>query len=387
MIKFGIRRNMRYPVNLVIWSFLRQVETEFIDKFFSLKSTLIYMPLMFLGEFLFGLILYLYEKIIFMRKKNGNRNDSFMGIKLIIQKNESIQSKDDEYKINILIFLTAFYDFIQFVLNIETGSIFNRISYSFAIRLNGILILVDALFYYYILRLHIFKHQILSILIITICLLLVIGTEFIFQDINIFLSYSRFLLLLGIILLTQLFNTPLDLIEKYLFEYDYVDPFLILLLEGCFGLILSVIYFLYKNIIPTVEPNNNSEYYYAIIILLCLYVILSGFKNGYRVATNKIYTPMTSTLEQYFLNPLYITYYFIMGEDFISNGEINYIYYFINLFLSIIISLSGCVYNEFIILFFCGLEHETHKQISERSEYFVEQFTELTIVDDVDTVL
>ena len=387
MIKFGIRRNMRYPVNLVIWSFLRQVETEVIDKFFSLKSTLIYMPLMFLGEFLFGLILYLYEKIIFMRKKNGNRNDSFMGIKLIIQKNESIQSKDDEYKINILIFLTAFYDFIQFVLNIETGSIFNRISYSFAIRLNGILILVDALFYYYILRLHIFKHQILSILIITICLLLVIGTEFIFQDINIFLSYSRFLLLLGIILLTQLFNTPLDLIEKYLFEYDYVDPFLILLLEGCFGLILSVIYFLYKNIIPTVEPNNNSEYYYAIIILLCLYVILSGFKNGYRVATNKIYTPMTSTLEQYFLNPLYITYYFIMGEDFISNGEINYIYYFINLFLSIIISLSGCVYNEFIILFFCGLEHETHKQISERSEYFVEQFTELTIVDDVDTVL
>ena len=384
MIKFGIRQNMRYPVNLVIWSFLRNVEIELIYKFFSLKSTLIYMPLMFLGEFLFGLILYLYEKIIFMKNKNTNRNNSFMGIKLIIQK-ESIQSKDELYKIIILIILIAFYDFMQFVLNIETGSIFNRISDSFAIRLNGILILFDALFYYYILRFHIFRHQILSIVIITICLLLVIGTEFIFQDINIFLSYSRFVLLLGFILLIQLFNSPLDLIEKYLFEYNYINPFLTLLLEGCFGLIFSVIYFLYKNIIPTVEPNNNSEYFYVLVILLCLYMILSGFKNGYRIITNKIYSPMTSTLELYFLNPLYITYYFILGDDFISNGEINYIYYFINLFLSIIISLCGLVYNEFLILFFCGLEHETHKQISERSNF--EKLTELTIPEDLDTIL
>ena len=240
-------------------------------------------------------------------------------------------------------------------------------------------------FYYYILRLHIFRHQILSIVIITICLLLVIGTEFIFQDINIFLSYSRFLLLLGIILVTQLLNSPLDLIEKYLFEYNYINPFLTLLLEGCFGLIFSVIYFLYKNIIPTVEPNNNSEYFYVLVILLCLYMILSGFKNGYRIITNKIYSPMTSTLELYFLNPLYITYYFIIGDDFISNGEINYIYYFINLFLSIIISLCGLVYNEFLILFFCGLEHETHKQISERSNF--EKLTELTIPEDLDTIL
>ena len=34
-----------------------------------------------------------------------------------------------------------------------------------------------------------------------------------------------------------------------------------------------------------------------------------------------------------------------------------------NMILSTIISLSGCVYNEFLILFFCGLHRETHDQI------------------------
>ena len=113
---------------------------------------------------------------------------------------------------------------------------------------------------------------------------------------------------------------------------------------------------------------------------------MSGFKNAYRIVTNKIYSPMTSTLEQYFLNPLYITYYTIMGDDFISNREINYAYYFINLFLSIIISLSGCVYNEFFILFFCGLEHETYQQISKRSKSYGQKLTELSLDESDDNI-
>ena len=45
----------------------------------------------------------------------------------------------------------------------------------------------------------------------------------------------------------------------------------------------------------------------------------------------------------------------------------NYTYCFVNLFFSIFISLSGCVYNEFLILFFCGLEHDTHNQVTRRA--------------------
>ena len=35
--------------------------------------------------------------------------------------------------------------------------------------------------------------------------------------------------------------------------------------------------------------------------------------------------------------------------------------------MALIISFFGCVYNEFIILFFCGLEKNTFKQVSLRS--------------------
>ena len=103
------------------------------------------------------------------------------------------------------------------------------------------------------------------------------------------------------------------------------------------------------------------------IFLLIIYVILSGGKNTFRILTNKIYSPMTATLAEYFLNPFYIIYYFIFHNDFISNGNKNYAYFIINIILSLLITLSGCVYNEFLVLFFCGLERETHSQVSKRA--------------------
>ena len=87
----------------------------------------------------------------------------------------------------------------------------------------------------------------------------------------------------------------------------------------------------------------------------------------FRVTTNKIYSPMAATLSQYFLNPIYITINFILGNDFNSIGKRNYVYFIINFLLSFIISFCGCVYNEFLILFFYGLQYETHDQISSRA--------------------
>ena len=52
-------------------------------------------------------------------------------------------------------------------------------------RVSGFLTIFDALFYYYVLKLPIFRHQYISLIIIGICLILVIITEFIFQKFNI----------------------------------------------------------------------------------------------------------------------------------------------------------------------------------------------------------
>ena len=95
--------------------------------------------------------------------------------------------------------------------------------------------------------------------------------------------------------------------------------------------------------------------------LLVLYLILCGGRNVFRVITTKLYSPMARSLTDYFINPLYLIYYFAMGKDFLNEGERDIIYFIVNLITSIIISFCGCIYNEFIVLYFCGLETNTHK--------------------------
>ena len=76
---------------------------------------------------------------------------------------------------------------------------------------------------------------------------------------------------------------------------------------------------------------------------------------------------MVKTLAVYIFNPILFIYYFVIGSDFLSNGERNIFYFIINMIISIVISFFGCVYNEFVVLSFCGLELETHYAISRRA--------------------
>ena len=50
--------------------------------------------------------------------------------------------------------------------------------------------------------------------------------------------------------------------------------------------------------------NNDLSHFILLIILLVLYFLLSGGRNAYRVLTNKIYSPTTKSLSDYFLNPI-----------------------------------------------------------------------------------
>ena len=37
------------------------------------------------------------------------------------------------------------------------------------------------------------------------------------------------------------------------------------------------------------------------------------------------------------------------------------------MFCTIIMAFCSCVYNDFVVLYFCGLEHNTYLEIAERS--------------------
>ena len=384
-IKFAWRRNLIYPIQLLIWTVLRNIIEQLLNSFFYFSKTLLFTILMFLGEFLAGLILFIYQKS-FTQKKTTQLMQ-----KMVFFRTQTyyMEIHDSKYKIVFLIFISSFFDFVEFILFTYYLPRYYELSYTLGLRLGGILTISSALFFYYLLKFPIFRHQVFSLLIIGICLILVLVSEFCFQDINIFLSYEEFGITIAFIFAVHFFNSLMDSIEKYIIEFSVVNYFGVLALEGLFGLLITFAFsisdFSFLEQISKVYSKNTTEKFAVFILLLFSYLFVCGGRNAFRVKTNKIYSPMTKTLTDYFLNPVTLTYtYFVTREDFVSNGKQNLFYYLINLILSIIISLCGCVYNVIIILFFCGLERDTHNQVSFRSNLFYKQKSEEILPSEKD---
>ena len=372
VIKFATRRNLIYPLQYLIYNVLRDTESTLVDKYFNYSDSLMLTPLMFIGEFFSGLIVY-YKQKKFVHKSlfKDNNSDKYMNLELI--KGETIyhSKKIDRIpKMIFILFCCAFFDFVQFILSINTPQFIN-VSKSIRSRLGGIVIVFNALFYYFVLKLPVLRHQSLSLIINGICLLIVYITEFIFQETNFFLSYGQFIIILLLSSIGLFFNSMIDSNEKYLYEYNNMNPFYSLVFEGFFGFLFSLIYDLYHNPFEKInefKKSHNTSEFVILIFCLILYVILSGLKNLLRVNTTKIFTPMTTTSVEYILNPIYFIIDFALGEDFLTSGKRNYAYFIINLIIGIIISFSNLIFNEFLILFFCDLDKDTHLEISKRSE-------------------
>ena len=380
MIKFALRRNLIYPLQLLIFNVVRDTERDLLGRFYKFDNPLIFTPLMFIGEFLAGLIIYLYQKKITSKKQiTENTRTSQMGLVLIYTK---LKTKDSICKIMFLIFCAGLMDFVQFVLSLHTPQFINT-SGSIGSRLGGFLTIVDALYYYFVLKFPILRHQFFSLVGIGICLILVIITEFIFQEVNIFFNHLQLFILLLLTFVQQFCSAMVDSNEKYLFEYNEISPFFALLFEGLFGFILSFIYGIFYDPFEQFRKINSSLNFTVIIILLVLYIILSGLKNAFRVQTTKIYSPMTTTFMDYILNPVYLTIYFALNEDFLTKGKRNYAHFFINLFLALIMTFFGLIYNEFIIIFFFRLEKDTHQEVCRRASLVELEEKELISLDDL----
>ena len=62
MIRFAVRPNLKYPLQLLLYNELRNIESILLNKLLKFDSSLVYSPLMFIGEFLSGLIIFSYQK-------------------------------------------------------------------------------------------------------------------------------------------------------------------------------------------------------------------------------------------------------------------------------------------------------------------------------------
>ena len=312
MIKFALRRNLIYPLQLIIWHLLRKFEMMLITYLFNFTNSLVYIQLMFVGEFFAGLIVHSYQNKFLKKEKEKKKANIFIPNELLY--NEIILSlNDSKFKVLLLIFFISCFDWVQFIIWLVIFPKYQYISGSIVARFCGFFAIFSAYFYSFVVKIDNFKHQKCSLITIGICTFIIIVTEIIFQEFNIFLSYSDFTIVLLLAIFVQLMNVFIDLPEKYLFEYDNVSPFYCLMFEGLFGFLLTFIYFAipdYLDDIKLVYNTYSAGYLVLFTFLLLLYIILCGGRNTFTVITTKIYSPTTRGLADYFINPIYLIFDF-----------------------------------------------------------------------------
>ena len=360
MIKLGRRHNLIYPIIFIIFNGLRKIDSIIMKDLIEFYGSLLLTMIIFFADFLSGLIIYL-NHLKFLKQKEATK---FMGIELI-QAPSEIQAPDSKFKIYLLLFLAIFIDFAEYVLSsCYIPMTYKKASISLEWRLKSIIICASALFSYYILKFPIFKHQVLCIIITFFCLLVVVITEIIAYYID--KKESRYFFLLFLFFIDHIFSSGLDIIEKYLLEYDFINPFKMLMIEGLIGLILCLLFSILQDPFEGIKEIKPERIPYLIIAFI-FYFFFSWGRNLYRVITNKLYSPMTRALADYILVPILIIFYYVWEGDFTINGQKIFIYFFINCIISIIVVGCGLVYNEFIILFCCDLAYDTHYEVSKRA--------------------
>jgi hypothetical protein len=352
---------------LIILNPLRNIDLSLLTKYTEFKQSLLITQLMFLSELFAGYIFYRYNISIIKKKKSESKSRKITLIQNI--KYVNISPIDKDLTIYLLIFSISILDCLDFLLTtIYLPKFCESFFDTLEIRLRSIISIFSIFLCYFLLKFTIYKHQKCSLICIFICLLIIIGLEYSFIAIkktekNV-IDLTLYLILM---LIHSFFNSFIDVIEKYLLDYNFINPFQMLMIEGAFGIILSGLYSLKENPFKSLKLDSKNKYILLISFLL-LYFVLSGLSNSYRVMTNKIYSPITTGLAYCFLDPLLIIVGFSKNKNYLPLNDKRNIYFIANLVISILIVFFSCVYNEVFVLFCFGLEYDTHREISRRSQ-------------------
>ena len=349
---------------LIISYLFRSIISIIIDEIFGLNNSLIFCFLMFLGEFIGGLTTYYYQRTFLNKNKKDQNN---LAYKFAKRKNE-LKSADNWPKITILIYFASFFDLIEAIILSNVVPKIASLSTTSTLRLCCIITITSSIICSLTLRFKLGKHQIFSLIIMGISLSSIVALEFIYKSEDIY--FGNFIIAYLLIFSHFIFISFTDVIEKYLYDYDFLNPLLIIMSEGIFGFITTLFYSIYQNPFKeiTIIYNNIETWKFIILLfLLILYFVFSIGINVYKILCNVLYSPMTKSLTTYFLNSAFIIYHYIKGNDFITEGKRNFVYFLINLLFSVLIDFLGLIYNEVFILNFCGLGNDTHMEITFRA--------------------
>ena len=365
-IKFAFRKNHIYLVFLFFSYFLRRILLIIINKLFPLSNSLIYCYLMCLGEFLGGLTIFWYQSAFLRKRVKGSNSKNPIQL---IETEREMNSIDNKCKVLFLLFLASYFDLIEVFITSDFIPSIVPLPSTSELRLCFSMTISSSLLCIFALKKKIEKHQYYSLIILGISSLVIIIFEFIYRPKE--KDLGSYMLSYLLLVLHFIFRSYTDVIENYLGEYNFISAFKIIMLEGISNSIMLVIYSIFWN--PMIKIKDlylelNTGDQVLFIILLFLYFLLCASVNVYKTYCNILYSPMAKSLGSYFCNSAFIIYHFASGNDFISEGQRKYFYFFINLILSVFIDILGLIYNEFFVLNFWDLSNETHLIISDRAE-------------------
>ena len=361
-IKLNFRRSLLYLSLNDLTFYLRIILLVIMEKYISFINSTLLAFLMSLGEIFGGLSVHLIVRNAFRKKKY-----SYLKEKLF--KDRKKKARPDGWtKRIILIFFAAFFDFVEFI--ILNSYIFNvkDISDTMNVRFSAITTISSSLLCIYCLKFKTGKHKVFSMISMGIFLVFQFLVEMSFST-----DYIKFLQVFIIIVLHLVFITFNDVIERYLADTDFPNPFGIIMGEGIFTFILTFIYAIVSketNVFKEIKQIYNDEStgkFGLLIFLLFLYFLLSAVLNVYKIYCNVVLSPMAKSLIEYLFNPVYIIFSFFFDNDFLFKGESNALFFLINEILSFVFIFFGFVYNEYIILYCYQLEYDTNYGISIRA--------------------
>lgn len=370
MIKIGIRNNLIYPLLLSLFILLCRVDEIVIKDVLKYDIKFIFSFFVLFPQFFAGLIPILYNYC--KNKKKDIKENNNIHFSLIGGRQSELEINDSFKKIISLLIIDAYFNFLGIITgkhsfrisNIDEGIIDDFCEK----RVRGAQIVFSSILCIFALKTKIYRHQIVSLITISCFLLIILLIEHFWIETNPYI--------LSIFIFCFFIRGYLDVIEKYMFQYNYANPFKILLWEGTFGIIFFGIYSIifqdkiikeFNNVKSKIDDNGYS--FYIFLFLLFCYLFFTGFRSIYRVHTVQYFSPVARALFELALDQFILIYrLFENYED--KKGKIRYypIYCAIIISLEIIMAFLALIYNEFIILYCCGCAENTFFEIKNRAK-------------------
>ena len=366
MLGIGIRNNLIYPLMLLLCIFICRVDEIIMKKYFNFSLKYSFSVFLSTSQLLSALIPILY-RCKKSEKKTINKVQSNHAIQYIENRQTHIEFPDSNIKITFLLFFDTFFYFVTISFRNKYFFVGNKrrsIDEFIEKRLRSMQMIFCVILCSLSTNLKIYKHQKLALLVISVFLMMNMLIEIFWLQTEI--------LVLVLFILCFLLRSFLDTTEKYLLEVDYACPYRILLWEGIMANILFSILFIferdYVKEIKSFITQEKTREFYILLVLFSIYLVSHGFRSLYQIHTVKYFSPMARALFELLLDPFIIIYNFWeKNKDIKDEIKNSIIYYIITVTSLLLMSFFSLVYNDFLVLYCCGLEKETYLEIKKRA--------------------